>query len=152
MNRKIYAIGFYILLVVNIAIVTIFLLKPKGQDRMRNMRQRVSKELGLTESQRATFSDLAEAHREKIRDLDAQEADLIKTYFDAIVQPQATSSDSILNAITGIKEQKILTTYAHFEAVKELCGDENQVNFERFYNRVMPMLTGSGRRGVRKPR
>lgn len=153
MNRNIYKIGFFVLLAINMAFVSFIVLKPKRGFKREDMRERLSKELGLSAEQKSLFMDMAKAHREKIRALDANEAELIKSYFSFVTSPDSTNNKvAILAEIQALKAQKIETTYKHFESLREICNEDQQVQFEQFMDRVVPMISGNHRRTMRKPK
>lgn len=153
MNRNIYKIGFFVLLTINVAFVSFIVLKPKRGFKREDMRERLSKELGLSEEQKTLFMDMAKAHREKIRALDDTEAELIKSYFSLVTSPDSTlNKTELLAQIQVLKTQKIESTYRHFESLREICTEDQQAQFEQFMDRVVPMISGSHRRAMRKPK
>ncbi len=152
MNGKIYKVGFFVLLIINIALVSFVALKRQGSFMKRDMRERLSNQLGLDESQKKAFMDMAKLHREKIREIDNQERALLETYFDFLIKPDSLNSkNEILQQIQVLKKAKVLATYKHFEELKEICSDEQQAEFEAFMKRVIPMISGGQRRGNKKP-
>ncbi|MEO9483675.1 MAG: hypothetical protein ABJG47_09530 [Ekhidna sp.] len=153
MSGKIFKIGFFVLLIINIALVSLLVAKRPGGPGKGDMRDRLSNQLGLDESQKATFMDMAQAHRNKIREIEKREGELIKSYFDHILNPESIrSKDVILEEIQALKKAKLLATYQHFEALKGICTEEQQVKFEAFMNKVIPMISGGRRHRMKKSR
>lgn len=151
MNGKIYKVGFFVLLIINIALVSFVVLKRQGSSMKRDMRERLSNQLALDESQKMAFMNMAKQHREKIREIDNQERTLLETYFDFVINPDSTNSkEEILERIQVLKKAKVLATYNHFQELKGICNDEQQVKFEAFMKKVIPMISGGQRRGTRK--
>ncbi len=154
MSGKIYKIGFFVLLAINVAVVSVIVVKRPGRHHERgDIRERLSNQLGFDDSQKATFMERAQMHRDKIRMLEKKERELVKAYFNHIQNPDSTrSKESILSQIQDIKADKLQSTFDHFESIKEICTEEQQVNFEAFMNKVIPMISGAQRHRMKKPR
>ncbi len=151
MSGKIYKIGFFVLLIINIAFVTLIVIKrpPNRQD----MRERLSKRLGFDESQKETFIAMADGHRAEIDAIDKRESELIKSYFGLILSPDSTSNkEMMLEEIQSLKKEKLLITYEHFDSLKAICNQDQLAEFEEFMNRVIPMISRGPRHRMRRSR
>ena len=76
-----YRIGFLILLVINVALVVMFVMRPRPPMGQVGIKEEISRELNFTETQKAAFDEMAKAHRESIRALERQEHKLMKSFF-----------------------------------------------------------------------
>ncbi|MTI22210.1 hypothetical protein E1176_14355 [Fulvivirga sp. RKSG066] len=154
MNNKIYKIGFFVLLVINITIVALIVFKPMRSMKGRGIKQEITKELGFTEEQKATFDNLVKSHRKTMRDIDMRERKLVKTYFDQLTAGTIDNSDQEekLEEILLLKRKKIEDTYAHFEELKSICTEEQIDEFEEVLSRIVPRLTNAPKRPMNRER
>jgi len=153
MNSKIYKIGFFILLIINIGLVVLFVLGPKPPRPESGIKNEISRELGFTEEQKAAFEQMAMSHREAIRKLDQQERQLVGSFFNQLSQPQPNEpNEELLQEIMQLEKDKIMITYNHFEELKGLCSEEQRVRFDRVIQRILPALTNSSERPMKPQR
>lgn len=151
MSGKIYKIGFFILLIINIAFVSLIVIKrpPNRQD----MRERLSNRLGFDESQKRIFMAMADEHRAEIDLIDKRESELIKSYFGLILSPDSTKNkELILEEIHSLKREKLLITYEHFDSLKAICSEDQLAEFEEFMNKIVPMISRGPRHRMRRSR
>lgn len=145
MNSKIYSIGFYILLIINLAMVVIFLARPKDRFHRKGMKHEISKELSFTDKQQIIFDEMVSSHRKAIRDLDKKEKERMKLFFNQLSLDPNDYKDSLLHQIGQLKEDKIMLTFNHFKAVKEICNEEQLNNFDEVIFKIIPRITDSRR-------
>lgn len=144
MNSKIYRIGFFILMAVNITLVVFLVVGPKRPPQAAGIKDAISKELEFTKEQRARYDEMAMTHREKVSDLEKQERTLVKLFFDPLeVENSSTEKEKLLLEILALNREKIMTTYTHFEELKAICTDEQLVKFDKVISRIIPALTNS---------
>ncbi len=153
MNKKIYPIGFFLMLAINIALISFIALSPSKtqHERKRGMKDHIGSQLGLSDEQKATFEQMVKNHRLRIRDIELQERALIGTYFKNLTVEEPISSDSVLAEINTLKKQRIQITYQHLEDLKSLCNEEQLEKFDTVLQRIIPMLTGSPGRRIKRP-
>ena len=76
MNNSVYRIGFFIMLLVNIALLVFILSKPKAprhSQRRIALRDQIPKKLDFDESQKAEFEKLAQNHRGFMLEIKSEE-------------------------------------------------------------------------------
>lgn len=160
MNSKMYRIGFFALLTINIALMVLFVLGPKpprpeGGGPESGIKDEISRELGFTEAQKARFDEMAINHREAIRSLEDRERKLIKTFFEQLASTNANGNkEEQLQEILQLERDKIMVTYNHFEELRGICNEEQLTRFDKVMERVVPVLTNSSERPMQrdKPR
>ncbi|RIJ42896.1 Spy/CpxP family protein refolding chaperone [Pontibacter oryzae] len=156
MSNSKYKIGFYVLLAINLALVGLFVFRPKVPMPQKDMKEEISLKLNLTEAQKAIFFELAEDHRETIDSLERQQRAYIESLFSQLITSNADrNKTALLQEILQLEEEKITVTYAHFESLKSICTEEQLESFDEVILRIVPALTNSpGRPGnpARAPR
>ncbi|MEQ9217283.1 MAG: hypothetical protein RLO17_04530 [Cyclobacteriaceae bacterium] len=144
MNNKMYRIGFFILLVINIGLVVMFVMRPRPPIGQVGIKEEISRELNFTETQKATFDEMAKAHRESMRELDRHEHQLMKSFFGQLSSDRAgDNNDSLLQEIIQLEKEKITVTYTHFEELKALCDEDQRTRFDQVINKIIPVLTNA---------
>ncbi|MEP1034783.1 hypothetical protein [Ekhidna sp.] len=147
MNSKLYKIGFFVLLAINIGLVALFVFRPKPPIREKGAREQISKKLALTEAQEKQFGEMVATHRKAVRALINEERTLVQSYFE---QLSATASveerQVLLQQIMKLKEDKIVLTYNHFEELKSLCNEEQLAKFDEVMADVIPRLVNASNR------
>jgi len=149
MNNKMFKIGFFILLVLNIVLMTLFVmapkpLRPESGRSQSSIKDEISSELGFTEEQKVRFDEMAMNHREAIRNLEGQERSLMKSFFGRLVSENTNQEKEILlGQIVQLERDKIEITYAHFEELKGICTGEQLTRFDKVLSRIVPILINS---------
>lgn len=151
-----YKYATWALLVVNVAILSFFLLTkphPKGgpgggpRGEARSLETEAVQLLQLDQTQEDAFLQLAREHGKQLRALNQEERNELRRYFDYLIQEgDSTSSRSILEQVKHLEGQKVSITYDHFKAVQELLRDDQQENFERFMRKALRLLLVEERR------
>lgn len=154
MNNRIYKIGFFVLLVINILIVVMIVFKPMRSLKGRGIKHEITTELGFTEEQKTTFETMVKKHRQTMRDIDMRERKLVKSYFDQLTVETTSNSDQEekLEEILLLKRKKIEDTYAHFEELKSICTEEQIDELEEVLSRIVPRLTNAPKRLMNRER
>jgi len=144
MNSKIYKIGFFILVVVNIVLVVVFTMRPKMPISQEGIKDHISQDLQFNKEQTEIFEEMAKNHREAMRDLERKEQDLVRSFFHhlSLNHPEG-DKEVMLQEILQLKKDKIMITYMHFEELKGICNEEQLAGFDNVLKRVVPILTNS---------
>ncbi|MEQ9100080.1 MAG: hypothetical protein RIF36_15645 [Imperialibacter sp.] len=144
MSNKMYRIGFLILLVINVVLVILFLVGPKPPKHQSGIKDEIGRELGFTNEQKAMFDEMATAHREAILDLEKQEQELVRLFFEQLGSENISSDkEALLEQMLQLEKDKIMVTYDHFAALKQICTEEQQLRFDDVMRRIIPVLTNS---------
>jgi len=147
MNNNIYKIGFFILLVVNVALVVFLVLEPKRSPHSQGIKDEISRELGFTEEQRTRYDEMAMIHREKVNEIEKRERILIRSFFNQLaLENTSTEKEKLLDEILVLNRKKITATYTHFEQLKKICTEEQLTKFDKVISRIIPVLTNSSER------
>jgi periplasmic protein CpxP/Spy len=153
MNSNMYKIGFFILLVVNMALVVFLALGPKRPPQAQGIKDEISRELDFTKEQRAQYDEMAMTHREKVSDIEKRERALVKSFFDQLeLENSSTEREKLLNEILALNREKIMITYTHFEELKAICNQEQKIMFDKVISRIIPVLTNSSERPMNPDR
>jgi len=148
-----YAAG--ALLLLNLTILAFFLLNappPPRQpgDKAQNFLSRATEILQLDKEQRISFEQFAKKHKQQMDSLAREQNALLKPYFQSIVAPsEHTSSPAILDQVLLLEQEKISTTLHHFQDIKSMLNEDQQVDFEHFMNQALELIllkSGQGNR------
>lgn len=151
MNNKAYRIGFFVLLVINVALVMFFISMPKPPSPGANIMEEVSSKLGFNEEQKNRFVAMAKLHREQMMALNKQERELTRKYFSHLRQEdQEGQLQDLVNSIQTVQESKLKLTYNHFEEVKTICNADQIAHFDDLLDDIMRVLTGENNRPARQ--
>lgn len=141
------------LLLLNIGLISFFLLTNGGKPPKHKIFKNEAVEiLELDENQETEFANLAQEHGDKMRDLERQQADLLKPYFTNLIN--GNSEMEIPANALAIEKEKINITHQHFKDVKSLLKPEQKENFAAFMKGALRniMSTGNNNKGDRPPR
>lgn len=151
MNNKAYRIGFFALLVINLALVMFFISMPKPPSQGANIMEEVSSKLDFNEEQKNRFVAMAKLHREQMMALNKQERELTREYFSHLRQEnQEAQLQDLVNSIQTVQESKLKLTYNHFEEVKTICNADQIAHFDDLLDDIMRVLTGENNRPARQ--
>ncbi len=149
MNSKMYKIGFFILLALNMVLMVLFVMGPKPPRPEKGrpesgIKDEISHELGFTDEQKVKFDEMAINHREAIRNLEGRERKLMKSFFEQLASENSNQKkESLLGEIVQLERDKIMVTYNHFEELKGICNVEQLTRFDKVLSRIVPILTNS---------
>lgn len=136
--------GFYKLVILtlvglNMVLIAFFLIQLRHQNRpsAKKIRSEVVAMLNLNKEQAATFNQFADEHKQQMKVLDAQQAQLLYPYFESLADSAIhIDKDSILEQLQLFERQKITFTYQHFEKIKQLLKKEQTPEFKTFINTI----------------
>jgi len=151
MNSKLFKIGFFVLLVINMGLVALFVFRPKPHMREKGAREQIIQKLDLTEAQEKQFGEMVAAHRQAVRALMSEERTLVRSYFEQLSSTSGSEEKQVLlQQIMMLKEDKIVLTYDHFEALKSLCNEEQLARFDEVIADIIPRLANDSNRPTRR--
>lgn len=151
-ESKFYKYATFGLILINLVILSVFFvgLKPLSHGGPnRHLGKNPHDLLQLSESQKSEFYILAEAHIEKVKDIDREQKRALEKYFKQLTLQSQANEDSILTEVNKLESQKIRSTYEHLEEVKALLKDDQSIHFEKFIQHVLADVLGS--RQERRP-
>ncbi len=145
MNQlQIYKYATLALLVLNLSLITFFFVTappPPHQIGKRAFEERAVEILNLDEQQLSVFLRSASAHGDKMRTINSQQRTLLKLYFQDLVDTSTISNPaSILSQVQELEQDKVTSTYLHFEEVKSILTPEQQPGFNAFMDHVMEII------------
>ncbi len=157
-RNKNLKITIVILVILNLATVTLLWLGKPKQDDMRELannenqevriKEMLKKELGFNDEQAKQFLELRENHRGKTISLEDALTQLKKEMFnEAMYNSNMNISDSLLNLTLERQRQLEIITFQHFQKVKQICTPEQQ---EKLF-KLMHRLLGPPQKGVPPP-
>ncbi|WP_424961309.1 hypothetical protein [Ekhidna sp.] len=151
MNNKLYKIGFFALLIINIGLVVLFIFKPKPHMRQRGAREQISQKLAFSDEQEKQFGEMVEIHRQAIREILKEERTLVRSYFEQLsITTGSEDKELLLRQIMKLKKDKIVLTYNHFEKLKSICNEEQLAKFDEVIADVIPRLADSPGRPIKR--
>jgi len=134
-----------VLLLTNVAVLVYFLgLHKKDKttpptDAGRNaVAEMLQKEVGFDDAQTASYKEMKEKQREKIRPMYDDMRKMKDSLFRLLSFPE--TSDSVLNEITNaiaLKQKAIdLETFNHFKRVRRLCKEDQLTKYDSMVVRM----------------
>ncbi len=141
MNKKIYQIGFFLMLAVNVLLIVLLSNKAPHKNPS-DLKEIISTKLNLSESQRRIYYGLASEHREKMRTLSENEKKIIEDFFQNLSNNNVNNNSHLLKSISAIHEQKVSITYQHFEDLRNICNTEQLTDFDKIMADILKVLLG----------
>ncbi|TRX49026.1 periplasmic heavy metal sensor [Fulvivirga sp. M361] len=146
MDKKIYTIGFFVLLVVNAFLAFLIIKRPPHPAAPRDAKDRISQELNLSEEQKTLFFKMARAHGQQMREIRGEQRAVIKEYFSQLSnKPLGNAKEETLVQILALEEKKLKTTYAHFEELRAICTEDQLARYDEIINEMIYRLLGQNR-------
>ena len=143
MDKKIYTIGFFVMLIVNAFLAFLIVKRPPHPAAPRDVKDRISQELNLSEEQRTLFFKMARAHGQQMREIGSEQRAVIKEYFGQLSnEPLEKANEETLVQILALEEKKLTATYAHFEELRALCTEDQLAHYDEIINEVIYRLLG----------
>lgn len=98
--------------------------------------------LQFNEQQQKAFDDLKFSHRSSINKLDEQYNQLLVSYLTLLKQPaiDTVAKHTLEQQMAAIQVQKADITIKHFEAVKQLCNEEQKRRFDEMIPELIQVL------------
>lgn len=152
---KFYKYSTWALLIINVAVLSFFLLSkppPRGGGpgrgpgggpggRAHGLETEAVQILQLDDEQQTTFLELAKNHGKELRSIAKQERDQLRIYFDQLIKDTGSSDNAaILEQVKLLEEEKVTVTFEHFESIQALLREDQQVHFERFMKKALQIL------------
>lgn len=126
MNKKIYTIGFFIMIITNISMIIFFLAtKPSHPQTQQQgiLKDRIIERLNLDEKQQSDFQKAITKHKDQMHDYNQEQEKLSKEYFNSLADGNTTENGALAKAIGTLQEKKLKITYAHFRELRSLCNE-----------------------------
>lgn len=145
---KFYKFAALGMLVLNLAIITFFLLtKPTHRHKKGGHPHKVAKEiLQLDEEQNEKFLQLAQQHKQLMRDLNKEQRNILQNYFTPLMDKNFSQNrDSILIEIQNIERKKIESIDQHFENIKVILKPNQQENFKDFVQHLLKKILSTSK-------
>lgn len=147
-NSKIYKIGFFIMLTVNVAVIGFLVMgqpHPPGRagvTHQKDLKEEISNALNLTEKQQQQYYNSASEHREKLRLVERSQKEQAKQYlaFLRMTDPSEAKMKEVLSELSQLEMTKIETTYQHFEDLKGICIASQLADFDKVLDKVIGVL------------
>ena len=136
-----YKYATFALLALNIVLATFLIIGAPKHDRPKPLgKGGAMKMLHLSEQQHQLFIQSANNHGETMGKLDGMQRDLLRNYFEQILESTPIKSDSILMEVQEIEEKKITYTYQHLAEVKALLNEGQLPYFQDFITHILIVL------------
>lgn len=135
-KRRLYQFTILSLVILNVIITVFFLFELKYRNKSsNNIRSEVVEILNLDNEQTSIFNELADEHKQQMKELDELQAELLYLYFGSLSNSSISiKNDSILQQLQQFERKKIELTHQHFEKIKELLKKEQIPQFKSFIN------------------
>lgn len=138
---KFYRNSSIALLCINLVFLVFFFSRPRPHHHGPPDGKKAKRHLNLTDQQQADFVVLATQHQAQMINYNQQQRLLVEQYFAPLTSNKLKiNTDSLLNIITTIEQQKIEVTYRHFEEVKAILREEQYARFEDFVDHAIGMI------------
>ncbi|MEO1653482.1 MAG: periplasmic heavy metal sensor [Bacteroidota bacterium] len=139
---KFYKIGFFTVLILNIALLILILILPIiAPPPPRPMMPRVLRELKLDRQQRAQFHLLAKEHHQSMKELRREIRSQLQDYFAGLKENEVDKRAEALEKIKKLETERLAITYAHFEDIKSLCRPEQLEGFPRIVDQALHLIS-----------
>ena len=98
--------------------------------------------LHFNEQQQKAFDELKFNHRSSINKLDEQYNQLLVSYLTLLKQPaiDTVAKHTLEQQMAAIQVQKTDITIRHFEAVKQLCNEEQKRRFDEMIPELIQVI------------
>ncbi|MFK8044121.1 MAG: hypothetical protein AB8B72_01400 [Crocinitomicaceae bacterium] len=145
-TKQFYKIAAIVLLVLNIGLVTFFVLNKKRHHQPGHLK--AIKMLNLNESQADEFKSLAEAHHQSMVEINKEQAELLTKHFKSLYDLPNSPNAGDLTFYSDLEVKKINITYDHFKDVRGILDKEQQVYYQEFIEKTVQKALGN--KGGRK--
>jgi hypothetical protein len=140
---RFYKTAFILCMILNSALLAVVFFGRPGHrpPHPADLKHEMIRELHLDRNQADAFHRLASGHHEAMLDNQAQQRELLRNYFKPLADGSApVQQDSLLEAIQALERQQVVTTYQHFEDVKNLLNENQKKDFPTFLRKAMDIL------------
>lgn len=144
-KQRLLWLAIVILFVLNISTISFIFLRgqthqpprgPKAFDKL------VTQTLQLNKEQEQQFDLLKREHHEAIMQLDRAMKAPIEQYFGLLLNQDTGTivKQQLEQEMASIYQQKLQTTYHHFEQLKSICSPEQQQHFDKLIPELMQVM------------
>lgn len=143
MNKlKFYKITTICLLLLNVILVSAFLItKPKTRPGAKN-RLNVKEHFKMDEAQHDQFLTNVEAHHEEMKAIKEKQIEILQPYLYSVADKQQSKDQSAtLHLMKELEEKKLISIYSHLEGVKSILSDDQLPLFDLFLKHRLDDLT-----------
>ena len=133
---KFFQIATAVLILLNLGLITAFLLGKPKQDRP-GPKKRAIEILKLDKTQHDEFIKLAKQHHEMMMKFEEQQQQLLVPYFYDKNERNITENEDYLEQLLQIEKKKLSFTKLHFEEVKSMLKPEQHPNLEQLIHDVL---------------
>ena len=136
------------LLCLNLALIAFFFLMAPPHPKYGPMGKKATEILHFSAQQEKQFLEYANQHKQQMKAYNKEQRQLVEQYFTPLTTTNSTTpSDSLLTAIKQLEQQKIQSTYQHFQEIKAFLEEDQLDNFEDFVNNsLLRVLQGRKKR------
>ena len=129
-----YRYATWTLLVLNLVMLAFFVFNKPHPPHKKN-RGGVVERLNFDQQQHERFLEYLKVHHQKMTAFSKQQEDLLKPYFEQLIDTTSTiDSLAVFSAVQQLEEKKISAVYQHFQDVRSILRPEQEENFnERHY-------------------
>ena len=130
------------LLFLNISMILFFFLtRPKPFPPRDGGKRRAIDMLKMDEQQHDIFLEYVNQHIQLMDGFDNQQRNLLKPYFNTLVDStKNTDSDNLLGQALQMERKKIESTYQHLQDIKSILRPEQQAAFEAWINSALEVI------------
>ncbi|OJJ19369.1 hypothetical protein BKI52_21405 [marine bacterium AO1-C] len=149
-----YAAG--ILLILNIGIVTFFLVTKPSQPPLPHegrLQGEIIDLLQLTEQQAIVFREYAQKHDDKMTALNHTQQTILRAYFQVLKRDSSViPQQGLLDKALQVERNKILSTVKHFQKVKAMLKPEQKAHFKPFMDKVLEVILLNQKKNPPRPK
>lgn len=134
MNKlKFYKIAAISLLILNVVLVSAFLItKPKGGPD-GNDRFNVQDHFKMDDSQHDLFLKNVELHHDEMKSIKEKQVEMLKSYLNNVNESQnSEAQNAAMNMMKELEGKKLTATYNHLKDVKSILKDDQLPLFDSF--------------------
>lgn len=111
----------------------LFLGRPNGGHKMRAIDS-----LKMDKTQHDAFLASAKRHASLMRELTKAQTDLLKPYFQQLIDTNLIiNEDQLFTDLQIVEKQKIKSAYQHFEEIKNFLREEQLAGFKPFMDEIL---------------
>lgn len=144
-NSKFLKVVIIILLLINLATLGFMWTRkgpPMGPPPHRDLVEFLSRELNLSQEQREKFETLKNEHRASVQSLRENSRELHDAFFDMLSKNPVDKAqvEAMADSMVSQQKQIELSTFYHFQKVREICTPEQQKKFDEVINEALRMM------------
>jgi protein CpxP len=119
------------LVLINIALIGFFLLKPQHGNKKNEPKAYILKHLNLDKKQAVQYDGLIEVHQKERNALNQEIMELRRKLYPIVLKEgDLSKKDQILVQLKSVHEKLELLHLEHFEQVKEICRPDQRKQFD----------------------